>query len=255
MSDAPEEGEAVSAANPDTKPSAGKKKKTKWTKVEVDLKIGHSEPAASYRPAKGKGKGKGGKGKGYYGGGEESGDSKGGWGKGGGQGRPRNPNKGGFKGGGGAYYEGAQAGMPEVMFPGVGMGLVPGYMAPMPFGMVGPAGVAVDVRMVKQLVRQQMEYYFSPQNLPSDIYLQSQMDSDQWVPLSVLCGFPRIRELTQQRDIVVQALGDSQVLELGGEEMDKVRLKPKTEAELAEGAEEAKEEESPPADQKPDEGS
>mmetsp|Transcript_55776 Transcript_55776/g.148630 ORF Transcript_55776/g.148630 Transcript_55776/m.148630 type:complete len:145 (+) Transcript_55776:461-895(+) len=144
--------------------------------------------------------------------------------------------------------------MPEVVYPGVGMGLVPGYMAPMPFGMVGPAGVAVDVRMVKQLVRQQMEYYFSPQNLPSDIYLQSQMDSDQWVPLSVLCGFPRIRELTQQRAIVVQALQDSQVLELGGEEMDRVRLKPKTDVGPTEGAPEAQKEDSPPANPTPDEG-
>lgn len=42
---------------------------------------------------------------------------------------------------------------------------------------------------------QQVEYYLSRHNLPTDTYLQSNMDRDLWIPLQLLLDFPRMRTL------------------------------------------------------------
>mmetsp|Transcript_21697 Transcript_21697/g.29870 ORF Transcript_21697/g.29870 Transcript_21697/m.29870 type:complete len:941 (-) Transcript_21697:1222-4044(-) len=58
-------------------------------------------------------------------------------------------------------------------------------------------------------VRKQVEYYFSKENLASDSYLVSQMDSSMSVPISVIMKFPKMKSLTQDEAIIRQALETS----------------------------------------------
>ncbi|KAI4104406.1 MAG: hypothetical protein L6R37_003305 [Teloschistes peruensis] len=52
------------------------------------------------------------------------------------------------------------------------------------------------------MVTMQMEYYFSVDNLCKDLYLRKHMDSQGFVFLSVLAKFNRIRQLTQDLELV-----------------------------------------------------
>ncbi|CCD69787.1 HTH La-type RNA-binding domain-containing protein [Caenorhabditis elegans] len=75
---------------------------------------------------------------------------------------------------------------------------------------------------IKQLLKNQLEYYFSRENLSSDRYLKCQMDSDNYVPINVLAGFPKIMRLTTDVDLIVEALKESTNVELD-EKFEKVR--------------------------------
>ncbi|KAL8787145.1 MAG: hypothetical protein Q9213_002361 [Squamulea squamosa] len=52
------------------------------------------------------------------------------------------------------------------------------------------------------MVSMQMEYYFSVDNLCKDLYLRKHMDSQGFVFLSVLAKFNRIRQLTQDLELI-----------------------------------------------------
>ncbi|ULU11713.1 hypothetical protein L3Y34_015251 [Caenorhabditis briggsae] len=71
-------------------------------------------------------------------------------------------------------------------------------------------------------LKNQLEYYFSRENLISDRYLKCQMDSEHFVPIAVVAGFPKIRRLTDDVDLIVEALKESMIVELD-ENCEKVR--------------------------------
>ncbi|KAF1770353.1 hypothetical protein GCK72_002171 [Caenorhabditis remanei] len=75
---------------------------------------------------------------------------------------------------------------------------------------------------LKQQLRSQLEYYFSRENLISDRFLKIQMDADQFVSIHVVAGFPKVRRLTNDVDLIVEALRDSTVVEMD-ENCEKVR--------------------------------
>lgn len=82
--------------------------------------------------------------------------------------------------------------------------------------------------LIHQALKQQIEYYFSDQNLVGDGFLKSQMDAQGFVPLDVICSFPRIMKIATEhnRDMVRQACADSRVLEFvfgDGQELIRVR--------------------------------
>ncbi|CAD5207136.1 unnamed protein product [Bursaphelenchus okinawaensis] len=60
-----------------------------------------------------------------------------------------------------------------------------------------------------QRLRNQLEYYFSRENLMNDRYLRSQMDADQYVPIKTVAGFPKVSKLTDDFALIVQVLRDS----------------------------------------------
>lgn len=65
---------------------------------------------------------------------------------------------------------------------------------------------------MKELIgalRRQLEYYFSRENLAKDQYLLSQMDKDQYVPIAVVANFNEIKRLTNDFNLVVDALRSS----------------------------------------------
>lgn len=59
---------------------------------------------------------------------------------------------------------------------------------------------------LRTALRQQLEYYFSNENLSHDVYLLTQMDSEQYVPISIIAGFDKVRKLTDDIDLIVQVL-------------------------------------------------
>lgn len=60
-------------------------------------------------------------------------------------------------------------------------------------------------------LKSQIEYYFSKENLPKDLFLKSKMDAQGFVPMDVIGNFPRIRQISGQNlDFVREACADSQ---------------------------------------------
>ncbi|XP_066916461.1 la-related protein 4-like isoform X2 [Clytia hemisphaerica] len=67
---------------------------------------------------------------------------------------------------------------------------------------------------LKRSIQNQFEYYFSRENLANDQYLNSQMDSDQYVPISTVAKFNQVRKLTSDIDLIVDALRESPYVQL-----------------------------------------
>ena len=67
---------------------------------------------------------------------------------------------------------------------------------------------------VKDLVRQQLEFYFSRENLMYDKYLSSQMDVDNYVPIATLSTFNRIKRYQLTQDSICEAVEESPLLQL-----------------------------------------
>ncbi|KAK6938991.1 La-type HTH domain [Dillenia turbinata] len=66
----------------------------------------------------------------------------------------------------------------------------------------------------------QIDYYFSDANLLKDEYLKQNMDEQGWVPITLIAGFNRVKNLTSNIQLILDALRGSTVVEVQG---DKVR--------------------------------
>lgn len=75
---------------------------------------------------------------------------------------------------------------------------------------------------LRKKIIKQVDYYFSADNLCKDTYLRRHMDENCWAPISLVAGFKRMMELTNDVNLVLDALRDSTVVELQG---DKIRRK------------------------------
>ena len=58
----------------------------------------------------------------------------------------------------------------------------------------------------RQTLRQQLEYYFSRTNMATDVYLQSQMDADNYVPISIIANFKLVKRLTNDLQQIIDVL-------------------------------------------------
>lgn len=67
------------------------------------------------------------------------------------------------------------------------------------------AGIRSDAEL-RQALQQQLEYYFSKENLSRDTYLISQMDSEQYVPIATIANFEQVKKLTRDLSLVVNVL-------------------------------------------------
>ncbi|KAI8366720.1 uncharacterized protein BYT42DRAFT_595855 [Radiomyces spectabilis] len=92
-----------------------------------------------------------------------------------------------------------------------------------PMNRARPVFVNVDAETLKTYIVQQIEYYFSIDNLCKDIFLRSQMDSQGYVNLDLLANFNRVKGLTTDMDLIREALKQSELLDLTSE--DKLRRK------------------------------
>jgi len=61
---------------------------------------------------------------------------------------------------------------------------------------------------------QQIEYYFSPENLIRDTFLRKKMDCEGFVLLSEICNFNRVKHLTSDPRVVMLAVKRSDWLEM-----------------------------------------
>jgi len=70
----------------------------------------------------------------------------------------------------------------------------------------------------EQLVRNQVEYYLSSKNLASDSYLVSKMDSNMWVPISVIANFKMIQSLIgTDENALLECMAESTIVLLNRE--------------------------------------
>ncbi|CAF0804580.1 unnamed protein product, partial [Didymodactylos carnosus] len=73
------------------------------------------------------------------------------------------------------------------------------------------------------MLRQQLDYYFSRENMANDYYLQSQMDPvDKYVPISIIAGFKLIKKITEDTQLVTDILKELPSVEVDADEQ-KVR--------------------------------
>ncbi|ORZ07604.1 hypothetical protein BCR42DRAFT_425849 [Absidia repens] len=84
-----------------------------------------------------------------------------------------------------------------------------------------PAYVNVDEETLKTYILQQIEYYFSIDNLCKDMFLRGKMDSEGYVDLSLLANFNRVKGLTTDLGLIKESLKDSQLLQVKGEKIRK----------------------------------
>ncbi|VDO12714.1 unnamed protein product [Rodentolepis nana] len=67
-------------------------------------------------------------------------------------------------------------------------------------------------------IQNQVDFYFSGDNLARDTFLRKHMDKDGWVDLSVIANFNRMRNLTNDLDYIVTSLATSKVVEVDAEQ-------------------------------------
>jgi la-related protein 1 len=88
------------------------------------------------------------------------------------------------------------------------------YHQPRFFNRPNPSAyLNVDPETLKAYICQQIEYYFSVDNLCKDMFLRSQMDTEGYVPINLIAGFNRVRGLTSDMSLVRASLSLSEILE------------------------------------------
>ncbi|GIL71970.1 hypothetical protein Vretifemale_2399, partial [Volvox reticuliferus] len=86
-----------------------------------------------------------------------------------------------------------------------------------PYSAAGPTDKAQTKQMLAEAVRKQIDYYFSVDNLCKDIFLRSKMDDNGWIPLAVVANFNRVRILTLDWTLIVDAMSDSPIVEVSSD--------------------------------------
>ncbi|ODM93557.1 La-related protein 1 [Orchesella cincta] len=82
----------------------------------------------------------------------------------------------------------------------------------------------VDKIIIAEMVRKQIEYYFSEENLEKDFFLRRKMDEQGFLPVHLIATFPRVKNMTQDYSAVLAAIQSSPSLELNAD-MSMVRVK------------------------------
>ncbi|XP_072977648.1 la-related protein 1A-like [Typha angustifolia] len=80
---------------------------------------------------------------------------------------------------------------------------------PPTYPVMTPELVALKTRIVNQI-----EYYFSDQNLQQDNYLRSLLDEQGWVSISKIADFPRMKRMTNDIPLILDALRSSSLIEI-----------------------------------------
>ncbi|XP_075708035.1 la-related protein 4 isoform X2 [Rhinoderma darwinii] len=81
---------------------------------------------------------------------------------------------------------------------------------------------AVSAEDLKECLKKQLEFCFSRENLSKDLYLMSQMDSDQFIPIWTIASMEGIKKLTTDMDLIVDVLRSTPVVQVD-EKGEKVR--------------------------------
>ncbi|CAA7404511.1 unnamed protein product [Spirodela intermedia] len=79
-----------------------------------------------------------------------------------------------------------------------------------------PSTPHLGTEIVTHLLRTQIEYYFSEDNLARNLHLKLQMDEEGWVSVHTIAGFPR---LTNDVGLILRSLQPSPTVEVMGGKM------------------------------------
>ncbi|XP_023289973.1 la-related protein 1B isoform X2 [Orussus abietinus] len=74
--------------------------------------------------------------------------------------------------------------------------------------------VNLDKTTVKEYIRKQIEYYFSEENLLRDFFLRRKMDAQGFLPITLIASFHRVQALTTDVSLVIEAILESNKLEM-----------------------------------------
>ncbi|XP_011475342.1 la-related protein 4 isoform X1 [Oryzias latipes] len=80
----------------------------------------------------------------------------------------------------------------------------------------------VSSENLRESLKKELEFYFSRENLSKDLYLMSQMDSDQFVPIWTIASMEGIKVLTTDIDLILDVLRSSPMVQVD-EKGEKVR--------------------------------
>ncbi|KAK6796591.1 hypothetical protein RDI58_004292 [Solanum bulbocastanum] len=87
-------------------------------------------------------------------------------------------------------------------------------LSPVPPVFVHVPDIQLQIRIVNQ-----MDYYFSNENLIKDTFLRQNMDEHGWVPVTLIAGFKKVMELTDNIQLILNAVRSSTVVEVQGEKL------------------------------------
>ncbi|XP_061549326.1 la ribonucleoprotein 4Aa isoform X1 [Phycodurus eques] len=80
----------------------------------------------------------------------------------------------------------------------------------------------VSTENLRESLKKELEFYFSRENLSKDLYLMSQMDSDQFVPIWTIASMDGIKVLTSDMELILDVLRSSPMVQVD-EKGEKVR--------------------------------
>ncbi|XP_047314876.1 la-related protein 1C-like [Impatiens glandulifera] len=83
-----------------------------------------------------------------------------------------------------------------------------------------PICLPVPDPLLHSRIVNQIDYYFSYENLIKDTFLRQNMDEHGWVPVQLIASFKKVRLLTDNIHLMLEALYSSSIVEVQG---DKVR--------------------------------
>ncbi|KAF5183003.1 La-related protein 1b [Thalictrum thalictroides] len=80
-----------------------------------------------------------------------------------------------------------------------------------------------NINRLRYEILKQIEYYFSDENLKKDAFLKNNdnMDVEGWVDIHLIAGFNRVKDLTNDIFLILEALRPSRVVEVKGEKVRK----------------------------------
>ncbi|XP_027013110.2 la-related protein 4 isoform X1 [Tachysurus fulvidraco] len=85
-----------------------------------------------------------------------------------------------------------------------------------------PVEEEMSEESLRESLKKQLEFCFSRENLSKDLYLISQMDSDQFIPIWTIANMEGVKLLTSDLDLIVEVLKASPMVQVD-EKGEKVR--------------------------------
>ncbi|XP_032149571.1 la-related protein 4 isoform X7 [Sapajus apella] len=103
-----------------------------------------------------------------------------------------------------------------------GMILGPEDLSYQIYDVSGESNSAISTEDLKECLKKQLEFCFSRENLSKDLYLISQMDSDQFIPIWTVANMEEVKKLTTDPDLILEVLRSSPMVQVD-EKGEKVR--------------------------------
>ena len=95
-----------------------------------------------------------------------------------------------------------------------GMLLGPEDLSYQPYDVSGESSSTISTEDLKECLKKQLEFCFSQENLSKDLYLISQMDSDQFALIWTVANMEEIKKMTTGLDLILEVLRSSPMLHI-----------------------------------------